>query len=163
MVETLVHKDSIDLLVSAVIVAGLRGDREEISAASRAAVAHADDMGRILWNAAAIAASRRSPERIIAPEYEWQPVADLMGLSLHAEQLLQVECTRRHVLEATRGFDGWLMARSTRLLQMLAGAVEHGLQDFPRGDDGDYRGIEMLEPVWRRADTVPAPAPRAHY
>ncbi|MCS5524810.1 hypothetical protein NY551_18905 [Curtobacterium flaccumfaciens pv. oortii] len=162
MSELLIHKDCIDLLVSAIIVGGLHGDRAEISPASRAAVAHADDMGRILWNAVAVAASRRSSGRVVAPEYEWRPVAELMGLSLRPAQLLQVERTRRFVLEATRGFDGWLMARSTRLLQMLAAAVEHGLQGFPRGEDGDYRGIEMLEPQWRRVDEILKPVPGVH-
>lgn len=162
MGEIPIHKDCIDLLVSAIIVGGLHGDHSEISSASRAAVAHADDMGRILWKAVAVAESRRSSEDVVAPEYEWRPVSELMGLSLHPAQLLQVERTRRFVLEATRGFDGWLMARSTRLLQMLAAAVEHGLQDFPRDVSGDYRGIEQIEPRWRRVDEIFEPVPGAH-
>jgi hypothetical protein len=162
MGELPIHKDCIDLLVSAIIVGGLHGDRAEISPASRAAAAHADDMGRILWSAVAVAVSRRSPELVTAPEYEWRPVSELMGLWLAPEQLLQVERTRRFVLEATRGFDGWHTARSTRLLQLLAAAVEHGLQDFPRDKSGDYWGIELLEPEWRRVDEIPEPVPGAH-
>lgn len=152
----IVHKDSIDLIVTAVIMAGLHGDREIPSQASREVIAHADDMGQLLWLENVAAVNRLYGTTEQAPAYQWQPILELMGLDLTPQQLVQIERTRRSLDEQSRGHVDWPASRAKRLLDALKAAIDHGLDGWPRvplacspGKD-DFAGIEQAVDSWSR-------------
>lgn len=155
----IVHKDSIDLVVTAVIMAGLRGDRDTPSDASREAIAHADDMGQLLWEENVAAVNRRYGTTESAPAYEWRPILELMGVDLTPEHLVQVEKTRRSLEEQSRDHVDWPTSRAKRLLCALQSAIDRGLEGWPRipmpGGD-DFAGIDQAVGAWSRDQGFPA-------
>ena len=147
--------DTIDLVVSAIIIAGLRGDKSEISETSKAVVAHADDMGQLLQDGIREATVVRGRIAEPVPAYQWQPVLGLMGFEITPHQLLQIERCRRTIAEFTQAMPTWESSRAKRLLDALGGAIDHGLQNWPREAQPttgrlDYRGIDDTTAQWSR-------------
>lgn len=152
--------DTIDLVVSAIIIAGLRGDKSEISATSKAVVAHADDMGQLLQDGIRQATVVRGSIADPVPAYQWQPVLGLMGFEISPHQLLQIERCRRTIVEFTQAMPSWESSHAKRLLDALGGAIDHGLQNWPREVQpetgrSDYRGLSGTTAQWSRT-TQPA-------
>lgn len=157
----IVHKDSIDLLVTAVIMAGLRGDRETPSDASLQVIAHADEMGALLWSKNVEAVNRLYGAEQEVPSYEWLPVFELMGLDLTPDQLVQIEKTRRTLQEQSRVDVSWATSPAKRLLDALGLAVAQGLEGWPQSpstDSGraDYAGIDYAAAAWSRDRGFPS-------
>lgn len=157
----IVHQDSIDLIVTAVIMAGLHGDRELPSNASREAIEHADDMGQLLWQENVNAVNDAYGTEKLAAAYEWRPIFELMGLDLTPEHLIQIEKTRRELEEQSRDNAGWSTSRAKRLLEALRSAVDHGLEGWPRvprpgnSEDKDFVGIDQAVAAWSRDQGFP--------
>lgn len=166
----IVHKDSIDLIVTAVIIAGLRGDRDVPSDASRQVIAHADDMGQILWRSNVAAVNKLYGTDEIPPQYEWRPILELMGLDLTPDQLIQIERTRRALVEQCADDPTWSTSSAKRLLNVLEVAVAKSLTGWPRVPltgstyETDYVGIAQTSDAWSREQsfqTLTRPAGQA--
>ena len=157
----IVHKDSIDLIVTAVIMAGLHGDKDTPSAASYKAIEQADDMGQLLWQENFAAVNHLYGTEEQAPAYVWRPILELMGPDLTPEQLVQLEKTRRGIEEQSRDHASWVTSRAKRLLEELRSAIEHGLDGWPRvprtGHPGehDFAGINQVVDSWTRDKGFP--------
>jgi hypothetical protein len=156
MTAFIVHKDSIDLIVTAVIIAGLHGDRDIPSEASKKVIAHADDMGEILWRANVAAVNNLYGTDEISPPYEWRPILELMGLDLTPDQLIQIERTRRALEQQSSDHPDWPTSPAKRLLEALGGAVSKALTGWPRlplasnSRETDYAGIAQATDAWSR-------------
>ncbi|MFJ2535835.1 hypothetical protein [Microbacterium maritypicum] len=137
-----IHRDSIDLLVTAA-VAALSND-DELTAHHERLVTDADALGQILTDAA-LAAS--------AEPYKWQPVAELLTPTLVDELILQLERTRLAYIDACSTAGDWAHSPAHRYIDRLGTSIRARLD---RGTTDPNQMIltsselEETEADWRR-------------
>lgn len=138
----MLHRDSIDLLVTAA-VAALSTD-DELTTHHERLVTDADTLGQILTDAA-LAAS--------AKPYKWQPVAELLTPTLVDELILQLERTRLAYIDACSKTGDWAHSPAHRYIDRLGTSIRARLD---RGTTDPNQMIltsselEETDPDWRR-------------
>lgn len=92
----MLHRDSIDLLVTAAVAA--LSDDDELTTHHERLVTSADTLGQILTDAALAASGE---------PYKWQPVAELLTPTLVDELVLQLERTRLAYIDDCSRHSDW--------------------------------------------------------
>lgn len=138
----MLHRDSIDLLVTAA-VAALSND-DELTTHHERLVTDADTLGQILTDAA-LAAS--------AEPYKWQPVAELLTPTLVDELILQLERTRLAYIDACSKAGDWAHSPAHRYIDRLGTSIrarlDRGTTD-PNQMILSSSELEETDPDWRR-------------
>lgn len=138
----MLHRDSIDLLVTAAVAA--LSDDDELATHHERLVTSADTLGQILTDAA-LAAS--------AEPYKWQPVAELLTPTLVDELILQLERTRLAYIDACSKAGDWAHSPAHRYIDRLGTSIRTRLD---RGTTDPNQMIltsselEETDPDWRR-------------
>lgn len=138
----MLHRDSIDLLVTAAVAA--LSDDDELATHHERLVTSADTLGQILTDAA-LAAS--------AEPYKWQPVAELLTPTLVDELILQLERTRLAYIDACSKAGDWAHSPAHRYIDRLGTSIRARLD---RGTTDPNQMIltsselEETDPDWRR-------------
>lgn len=138
----MLHRDSIDLLVTAAVAA--LSDDDELATHHERLVTSADTLGQILTDAA-LAAS--------AEPYKWQPVAELLTPTLVDELIVQLERTRLAYIDACSTDGDWAHSPARRYIDRLGTSIRARLD---RGTTDPDRMIltssELAETEadWRR-------------
>lgn len=143
-----VPKDTIDLLITAIVAAGLRGDHGPATQASQTVIDHADAIGRLLWR-----------DDANGQHYEWQPVAKVMTAAPIHTTLLQVERSRRFVFDRHSEHPDWATSSAKRILDLLGESVAHALLAWPKDAAGDPIGLNERVGPWTRAHGLTRPTP----
>ncbi len=137
-----IHRDSIDLLVTAA-VAALSND-DELTTHHERLVTDADTLGQILTDAALAASGE---------PYKWQPVAELLTPTLVDELVLQLERTRLAYIDACSEGGDWGSSPARRYIDRLGSSIRMRLD---RGTTDPDRMIltsselEETDADWRR-------------
>lgn len=153
----IVHKDTIDLILTAIIAAGIDHSPKP-TPASRTVINHADEMGQLLWDENVVSVNYRYNRSDVAPRYSWQPVAQLLSGDSEPRLWLQVEKARRCLEYQSCEHVGWETSRAKHLLDLLEASITHRLEAWPRTplqwapDRLDYRGIDEADWHWTRDD-----------
>lgn len=154
MRASIINRDIIDLIVTAITMGRIPPERELPMRDAVLSVRHADDMGRTLWaaNHAAANEGRDGELMLEPPAYEWRPVLELIGARISSEQLIQIERTRRYLVEQSRQAPDWEDHLANRLLIALGQAIAIALNSWPTdGDDGRaYEGLDDAVAEWSR-------------
>jgi hypothetical protein len=155
-----VHRDTIDLLVTAAFISSPdtalqpRGSLAIVSEgrAPQRVLAGADQMGQLLWDENY--ASVRFAEKcaIAAPLYEWRPVAELMTSHVEVEQVLQIERSRLYLMETSCHHPEWDDSAARTFLRRLGLAVESRLAVHPRVLSPEVAGVVEYEGLSRAVD-----------
>lgn len=138
----MLHRDSIDLLVTAAVAA--LSDDDELATHHERLVTSADTLGQILTDAA-LAAS--------AEPYKWQPVAELLTPTLVDELILQLERTRLAYIDACSKAGDWAHSPAHRYIDRLGSSIRARLD---RGTTDPNQMIltsselKDTDPDWRR-------------
>ena len=157
MNDPIVPRDSIDLLVTAVIMAGFSAAGDISPSTAREAVQHADTLGEMLWRENFAAAAHLNDAGPSMPVYEWRPVLELIGTDTTPEQLLQIERTRRCLERNSQDQPGGTTSRARRLHETLAAAIDQGLHGWPKAlqvdelGQEDFAGIDQAVDHWTRS------------
>lgn len=138
----MLHRDSIDLLVTAA-VAALSND-DELATHHERLVTSADTLGQILTDAALAASTE---------PYKWQPVAELLTPTLVDELVLQLERTRLAYIAACSTGGDCATSPARRYIDRLGASIRVRLD---RGTSDPARMIltsselEETDADWRR-------------
>ncbi len=154
-----IHRDSIDLLVTAA-VAALSND-DELTTHHERLVTDADTLGQILTEALNRTDARQPSEFSLADlalaahrtPYKWQPVAELLTPTLVDELVLQLERTRLAYIDACSKAGDWAHSPAHRYIDRLGTSIRARLD---RGTTDPNQMIltsselEETDPDWRR-------------
>jgi hypothetical protein len=138
----MLHRDSIDLLVTAAVAA--LGDDDELTTHHERLVTSADTLGQILTDAALAASGE---------PYKWQPVAELLTPTLVDELVLQLERTRLAYIDDCSRAGDWGNSPARRYIDRLGASIRVRLD---RGTTDPDRMIltsselEETDADWRR-------------
>ncbi len=138
----MLHRDSIDLLVTAA-VAALTND-DELTTHHERLVTDADTLGQILTDAALAASGE---------PYKWQPVAELLTPTLVDDLVLQLERTRLAYIDACSKTGDWAHSPAHRYIDRLGMSIrarlDRGITD-PNQMILTSSELEETDPDWRR-------------
>lgn len=153
MSTVLVSDDTIDLLVSALMLLGLSPDPAKPMPTGAQCVTHvADGIGRELSDANLDAVSLAEGTNPPRSTYRWQPIMEI-GLSyvLQPTVALQVEASRRHYVRNCASHPGWNQSQARQIVARLGESLRRGpLQRWPRASHGDLQRLQECEPAWTR-------------
>lgn len=108
----MLHRDSIDLLVTAA-VATLTDD-DELTTHHERLVTSADTLGQILTDAALTTSTE---------PYKWQPVAELLTPARVDELIVQLERTRLAYIDACSTNSDWAHSPARRYIERLGTSI----------------------------------------
>lgn len=153
MATVLVSEDTIDLLVSALMILGLSPDPAKPLPTGTLGVTHvADGIGRELSDANLDAVSLAEGTNPPRSTYRWQPILEI-GLSylLQPAVALQVEVARRHYVRNCASHPGWEQSQARQIVARLGESLRKGpLLRWPRAGHGELQGLRNYEPAWTR-------------
>ncbi|MBG0716844.1 hypothetical protein G3N18_01920 [Microbacterium sp. 2C] len=164
MSTEVVRSDTIDLLVSALMVLGLSPDPKKPLPTGEQCVTHiADGVGRDLAEANLDAVSLSEGSNPPEAAYRWRPVMEVaLRYTLSPAVAVQVEAARRHVVRNCAAHPGWEHSQARQIAARLGESLRRGpLQHWPRETHGDFRGIAACTPGWTREDGFPTLQSRA--
>lgn len=153
MAAALVSDDTIDLLVSALMILGLSPDPAKPMPTGSQCVTHvADGIGRELSDANLDAVSLAEATNPPRSTYRWQPIMEVaLSYLLQPTVALQVEAARRHYVRNCASHPGWEQSQARQIVARLGESLRKGpLLRWPRENHGDLRGIRKCEPAWTR-------------
>lgn len=159
-----VHSDTIDLLVSALMVLGLSPDPSKpLPTGEHCVTRIADGVGRELCEANLDAVSLSAGTNPPAAAYRWRAVMEVgLRYKLPPAVAVQVEAARRFLVRNCAAHPGWQQSRARQMVARLGESLRRGpLQGWPRESHGDFRGIEVCVAGWTRDNGFPALASRA--
>lgn len=158
MTHIAVPRDCIDLLLSFVVTQRLDRWKEDPQRTLQGIVAEADILGRELWASNYRAVSAATGTALEPPAYEWTPVAELVVDHPSPEQLIQIERTRRTLLEQCGGDSDVgeaLHSVGAEIDKLLSAAAWAVVPSHLEAGGVDYAGIRAAEPIWRRELGLP--------
>lgn len=159
----MLHRDSIDLLVTAAVAA--LSDDDELATHHERLVTSADTLGQILKDAITVANSTphdgESPDIAFSDAalaamfepYRWQPVAELLTPTLVDDLILQLERTRLAYIDDCSKAGDWAHSPAHRYIDRLGTSIRTRLN---RGTIDPNQMIltsselEETDPDWRR-------------
>lgn len=153
----IVNRDIIDLLVTLAVTRRI-GTKESEGSELRAVVDHADHYGRVLWQANYDAFNQVTGADAETPRYEWLPVMELVVGEVTPEQLVQIERSRRTLVEQSQSAPGWIGSEARKFLELLGRVIDKGLESWSRVgslERLDYAGLRAADPHWTRAAGLP--------
>jgi hypothetical protein len=154
----IVNRDTIDLLVTLAVMRRVGTKRPEPPELVTAVVEHADHYGRVLWQANHDAHDHVTGTATPLPRYEWLPVMELIVGEVTGEQLVQIERSRRTLLEQSQSAPGWAGSEARKFLEILGRVIDQGLESWTRvgsADQRDYVGLRFADPHWTRSAGLP--------
>lgn len=164
MSTEVVRSDTIDLLVSALMVLGLSPDpKKPLPTGEQCVTRIADGVGRDLAEANLDAVSLSEGSNPPEAAYRWRPVMEVaLRYTLSPAVAVQVEAARRHVVRNCAAHPGWEQSQARQIAARLGESLRRGpLQHWPRETHGDFRGIAACTPGWTREDGFPTLQSRA--
>ena len=146
MVSELLHRDSLDLLVTATMV---RVAGPELAGAAEDVLESADLRGQLLSDQNVAAAVEAEPD-FLRPEtaYRWQPVVELLVEIPDSELTVQLERTRVAYIENCCRHAGWPESAACQYMEELGVAIRERLN---RGTTDPHCTILTTE-EWRSTD-----------
>lgn len=153
MATVLVSDDTIDLLVSALMILGLSPDPAKPMPTGAQCVTHvADGIGRELSDANLDAVSLAEGTNPPRSTYRWRPILEIgLGYVLQPTVALQVEAARRHYVRNCASHPGWDQSQARQIVARLGESLRKGpLLRWPRASHGDLQSLQKYEPAWTR-------------
>lgn len=142
-----VNRDTVDLLVTAAFITIPTRPTDT----PPDLVAHADQMGQLLWDENHCSVSYAIGEWITAPAYEWQPVAEICHPA-DDEQLLQIERCRLLFAEVSCHHEAWDDSPARELIERLGDAIARRLAHRTLVDSPEHLGVKEYEGLSRAAE-----------
>lgn len=154
-----VHRDTIDLLVTAMLISSTDITKADSrlpiitpGLAPAAVLDGADRIGQQLWDENYASVSYANNRIIPAPRYEWQPVAELLGERIDVEQILQIERSRLYLEEVSCHHEAWDDSDARVQLSRLAEAIAARLYFHPRESSPEHAGVVEYAGLSRAVD-----------
>ncbi len=160
----IVNRDTIDLLITLAVTRRIRAGHQEPEQVLTAVVDHADHYGTVLWEANHAAHRQSTGIALETPPYEWRPVMELIVGDVTGEQLVQIERSRRTLVEQAQAAPDWEGSVAATFLDLLRRVIEQGLSTWVRVPTlgvptrDDYAGLRAAEPHWTRSVGLPVGA-----
>lgn len=157
----IVNRDTIDLLITLAVTRRIRAGHQETERVLTAVVDHADHYGAVLWEANHAAHRQSSGSTVEAPPYEWRPVMELIVGDVTGEQLVQIERSRRTLVEQSQAAPDWEGSDAATFLDLLRRVIEQRLSSWARVPTlevptrADYAGLRATDPHWTREAGLP--------
>lgn len=157
----IVNRDTIDLLITLAVTRRIRPGHREPDEVLSKVVDHADHYGRVLWEANHAAFHASGGSSVETPDYEWRPVMELIVGPVNGEQLVQIERSRRTLVEQSEAAPEWDDSEAATFLDLLRRVIEQGLDSWARVPTlevptrEDYAGLRAAYPNWTRAAGLP--------
>lgn len=160
----IVNRDTIDLLITLAVTRRIRPGHQEPEQVLTAVVDHADHYGTVLWQANHAAYRQSTGSTVETPPYEWRPVMELIVGHATGEQLVQIERSRRTLVEQSQAAPDWEGSDAATFLDLLRRVIQQGLSNWARVPTlevptrDDYAGLRAAEPHWTRDVGLPVGA-----
>lgn len=154
-----VPRDTVDLLVTAALISSTDITQSPArlpiitpGQSPEAVLAGADRIGQQLWDENYASVSFANGCSVIAPRYEWRPVAELMGDRVDVEQILQIERNRLYMEEVSCHHNGWDDSPARNHLRRLGQSIEARLYFHPRDVSPELPGVVEYVGLSRAVD-----------